>query len=455
MPMAFASILSSSVTLVSTSTNLVVSGMMAQKGLEPMGVFELAPVGIPIAIVGLIYVFFVRRFIPDREGGDLAQEFGIRPYLSRLVLLPDSPFVDKGLRELDLPRQHGLRILKIIRKNSAELAPRADTRLQKGDILIVEASHEDIVKVKATRGIEIAADLKAGVNDISSADLGLAEGAILPGSHLIGRTIEGYALHTHYGVQILGLNHHSVAQRDLSRYRLRLGDVVLLQGEPSNLARLERENVLRILGPVETLEKALPRHKHATIAIGIFVLALGLASVKLVSLPVAIMLGAFLVFVTRCITPEEAYDRVEWKAILLIGSMLSLGVAMEHTGAATLVAGKLTTWLSGTGPYGLLTLFFVLTVLLTQPMSNQAAAIVILPIAMQTATKMGLNPRTFAMMIAVAASCSYLTPLEPSCMMVYGPGRYRFIDFLKVGGPLTILIYLIAILLVPRIWPVS
>jgi di/tricarboxylate transporter len=170
---------------------------------------------------------------------------------------------------------------------------------------------------------------------------------------------------------------------------------------------------------------------------------------------VAIMLGAFLVFVTRCITPEEAYDRVEWKAILLIGSMLSLGVAMEHTGAATLVAGKLTTWLSGTGPYGLLTLFFVLTVLLTQPMSNQAAAIVILPIAMQTATKMGLNPRTFAMMIAVAASCSYLTPLEPSCMMVYGPGRYRFIDFLKVGGPLTILIYLIAILLVPRIWPVS
>jgi len=433
----------------------VVSGMMSARGMEPMGVFELAPVGIPIAIVGLIYVFFVRHLVPDREDGDLAQEFGIRPYLSRLVLLPDSPFVDKSLRELDLPRQHGLRILKIIRENSAELAPSADTILHQNDVLIVEATHDDIVKVKATRGIEIAADLKEGPNEISSTELGLAEGAVLPGSHLIGRTIEGYALHAHYGVQILGLNYHSVAQRDLSRYRLRLGDVVLLQGEPRDLARLERENVLRILGPVATLEEALPRHKHSTIALGIFVLVLGLASAKLITMPVAMMLGAFLVFVTRCITPEEAYDRVEWKAILLIGSMLSLGVAMEHTGAARVVAESLTHWLAGTGPYGLLTLFFALTVLLTQPMSNQAAAIVILPIAMQTAINAGLNPRTFAMMIAVAASCSYLTPLEPSCMMVYGPGRYRFIDFLKVGGPLTVLIYLIAISIVPRIWPVA
>jgi di/tricarboxylate transporter len=130
-------------------------------------------------------------------------------------------------------------------------------------------------------------------------------------------------------------------------------------------------------------------------------------------------------------------------------------VSMEHTGIAGYVAGHLTGWLANTGGYGLLTLFFVLTVLLTQPMSNQAAAIVILPIAMATATQMGLNPRAFAMMIAVAASCSYLTPLEPSCMMVYGPGHYRFIDFLKIGGPLTVLVYLIAILLVPRLWPVA
>jgi di/tricarboxylate transporter len=164
------------------------------------------------------------------------------------------------------------------------------------------------------------------------------------------------------------------------------------------------------------------------------------------------MLGAVLVFVTRCITPEEAYDRVEWKAIILIGSMLSLGAAMEHTGAAKYIAWQLVSHVGVQHPLWLLTAFFALTVFLTQPMSNQAAAIVVLPIAIQTAVHLGLNPRTFAMMIAVAASCSYLTPLEPSCLMIYGPGRYRFADFMKIGSVLTLLIYIVAIALVPLIW---
>jgi di/tricarboxylate transporter len=167
------------------------------------------------------------------------------------------------------------------------------------------------------------------------------------------------------------------------------------------------------------------------------------------------MLGAVLVFLTRCITPEEAYREVEWKAVILIGSMLALGVAMQETGTASYLASAITNFAGQAGPFWLLTGFFVLTVALTQPMSNQAAAAVIIPVAIQTALQLDLNPRTFAMMIAVAASCSYLTPLEPSCLMVYGPGRYKFIDFLKVGSFLTVLIYLIAIILVPRVWPLS
>ncbi len=192
------------------------------------------------------------------------------------------------------------------------------------------------------------------------------------------------------------------------------------------------------------------------IAIGVIAIFLGvilLPTFKLVTLPVAVILGVVAVFLTRCISSDEAYREVEWKAVILIGSMLSLGAAMEHTGTAPYVAGKIVAWAGHYGPVALLGGFFLLTVLLTQPMSNQAAAIVVLPIALQTANQLGLNPRTFAMMIAVAASCSYLTPLEPACLMVYGPGRYRFRDFLKVGAPLTIVIFLIAILLVPRFWP--
>ena len=196
-----------------------------------------------------------------------------------------------------------------------------------------------------------------------------------------------------------------------------------------------------------------PKTGRAPLAIGIFVLVLGLATFKILTLPVAMMLGALLVFLTRCVTPEEAYEDIEWKAIILIGCMLGLGVAMEHTGAARYLSSLIVHGVGLSSPLLLLGGFFLLTVVLTQPMSNQAAAIVLLPIALQTAYQLQVNPRTFAMMIAVAASCSYITPLEPSCIMVYGAGRYRFSDFLKVGSLLTLIIFVIAMLLVPIVWP--
>jgi di/tricarboxylate transporter len=168
---------------------------------------------------------------------------------------------------------------------------------------------------------------------------------------------------------------------------------------------------------------------------------------------VAVLMGALVVFLTQAISVEEAYRKVEWRALVLIGSMLALGTAMEKTGTAAYLADQIVTFAGATNPLLLLTGFFVLAVVLTQPMSNQAAAIVVVPIAIQTAVQLGLNPRSFVMMIAIASSTSYLTPLEPSCMMVYGPGNYRFSDFLKVGSLLTLVVYGIAILLVPIFWP--
>ncbi len=160
-------------------------------------------------------------------------------------------------------------------------------------------------------------------------------------------------------------------------------------------------------------------------------------------------------FVTRCINSVDAYRDVEWRVIILIACMLALGQAMAHTGTADYLAGHLAELTRGFSPQWLLAGFFILTVLLTQPMSNQAAAAVLIPIAIQTAVQLGLNPRAFVMSVAVAASCSYLTPLEPACLMVYGPGRYRFFDFVRVGGPLTLIIFAIAMLMVPKVWPLT
>jgi di/tricarboxylate transporter len=281
----------------------------------------------------------------------------------------------------------------------------------------------------------------------------LAEGLVLPGSPLIGRTLRSTAFRDRHGLQVLAIHRHGETLRDrLSRVRLRLGDALLVQGDADRLAELESQNVLAVVG-AERGER--PRVGRAWAAIGIFAASIAAATFGLLPLAVAFMTGALVTMAARCITPQEAYRDIEWKVLILIGSMLALGAAMSETGAAALVAGWIVESTAGSSPYWLLTGFFVLTVLLTQPMSNQAAAIVVLPLAIATAQSAGFEPRTFAMMVAVAASVSYLTPLEPACLMVYGPGRYRFFDFLKVGAPLTVAIYLIAIALVPVVWPLG
>ena len=460
MPLAFSSILSSSVTLISTSTNLVVSGLMTQAQLRPMGMFELAPVGIPIAIIGLLYMFFIgRRLIPNRaQETDLMGEFGMRPYLSELVILPSSTYIGKTLAAANLRQDLEVNVIQIVRNKKEVLLPKPDLVLAEGDVLLVEGKTEQLLKIKDTAGIDIKADVKLTDATPEAKGVSLVEVILMPKSPLIGRTLKGYRFRERYGLQVLGLNRHGEnIRRKLSQVPLRMGDVLLLQGRPENIASLQDQNVVKILNAVS---EERPNRKRARRAIVIFVGVLALGSIKvggvqLISFPLAMILGSVLVFLTKCITPEEAYREVEWKAVILIGSMLALGVAMQETGTAGYLAKLITGFASQFSPIWLLTGFFVLTVLLTQPMSNQAAAAVILPVAIQTAVQLGLNPRTFAMMIAVAASCSYLTPLEPSCLMVYGPGRYRFIDFLKVGSLLTVIIYAIAILLVPRVWPLD
>jgi di/tricarboxylate transporter len=435
----------------------VVSGMISTYGMAPMGMFELAPVGIPIAVIGVLYMFLARRFVPERTASeDLIEEFGVRPYLSEIVIQPKSKLAGKTLGEANLAQQLGLTVLRIVREKDQKLAARANTTLREGDTLIVEGGQADILKIKDTAGVDIVADAKVSASDLTTENTALVEAMLLPGSPLLGRTLRRQRFRQRYGVQVLGINHHGTnVINKLRDVPLRLGDMLLLQGHPDNLTRLHENRIVRVLGTSEPMEDVRPRIGRAPVAVGIFIGVLALVTAGVLNLPMAVMLGVLLIFITGCITPEEAYSRVEWKAIILIASLLGLGMAMEHTGAAKYLAWQLVSLVGTSQPLLLLTVFFALTVFLTQPMSNQAAAIVVLPVAIQTALHLEMNPRTFSMMVAIAASCSYLTPLEPSCLMVYGPGRYRFADFLKIGSLLTLLIYLIAIALVPLVWPLK
>mgnify|MGYP000273483355 CR=1 FL=1 len=452
MPLAFGSILTSSVTLISTSTNIVVSGLMQQTGLPPIHMFEMSPVGIPIAVVGIAYVLTLgRRLMPDRSQAGLEPSFGLGPYLTEVVVAPNSRLIGKTLRESGLGSELDLTVVKIVREKTRYLAPRANMRLEQDDVLLVEGRRQDVLKIKDVAGIDIKADVDLADPDLQAEDVRLVEGILLPGSPLIGRTLRSHQFRERYGLQVLAIHRHDeTLTAKLSTVRLRMGDVLLLQGDQHVLAGVEGNRSFRILGLVD---EPRPKVHRARTAVVVFASALLLGTLKVVSLPVAMLLGALGAFLTGCITPEEAYREVEWKVIILVGSMLALGAAMEATGTAQYLAAQVVRLAAETSPVWLLAAFFALTVLLTQPMSNQAAAVVVLPVAIQAALQLQLNPRTFAMMVAVAASCSYMTPLEPSCLMVYGPGRYRFVDFIKVGLPLTAVIGAIAVVLVPRVWP--
>ena len=454
MPVAFASILASSVTLVASSTNIVVSGVMARYGLPPLGMFELTVVGIPIVVTGLLYMIVVgQRIIPDRSGlQETEQVFGIRPYLAEVVVLPGSPIAGKTLAEAALGRDLDLTVLRVVRDQNRYLVPQAKLTLEENDELLVKGQRSDVLKIRDAIGLAFKADVKLSDPRLQAEDTKLVEVILLPRSPLTGRTLKTLRFRERYGLQVLGVNRRGKSIfRKLSQTRLRTGDQLLIQGPRANIAALDQDN-FHVLG---TVEHQRPNRKRAPIAISIFIGVLLLAALNVLSLPVAVLAGTLGVFVTRCITPDEAYREVEWKAVIVIGSMLALGAAMEHTGTADFVASLLTQSTQGLGPKGLLTLFFGLTLLLTQPMSNQAAAVLVLPVAMQSAIQLGINPRSFAVMIALGASCSFITPLEPACLIVYGPGHYRFMDFAKAGSVLTLLVYLVAIIMVPWLWPLG
>jgi di/tricarboxylate transporter len=454
MPLAFASVLASSVTLISTSTNVIVSSLIQKYDMPPMGMFELTLVGVPIVVVGGVYLMTVgRRLVPDRIPVQDGGEISVHLYMAELLILAGSSLIHKTLREAALGRDLDLKVLRILRDEAEtrNIVPQADTRLKEGDVLLVEGERRKILQVKEMAGIGIKADVELSDPTLRPQDIGLSEVILTPGSPLLGRTLQGLRFRQVYELQVLAINRHGETLRHkMSHIRLATGDVLVVQGDHTQIVSLGNRGVFRILS---TIEAQHPNAKQAPIAIAAFVGALAIATFGLVSLPVAALLGALVVLVTRCITPEEAYSQINWRVMILIASMLGLGEAMEATGTAEFLANLVTQFAGQASPISILSGFFALTVLLTQPMGDQAATVVILPVAVRTAWQLGLNPRSFAMMIALAASCSLLTPLEPACLLVYGPGRYRFTDYLKVGIAPAVLIYVIAMIMVPLLWP--
>jgi di/tricarboxylate transporter len=451
MPLAFASILGGTCTLIGTSTNVAVSGYMRHMNLPAIGIFEILPIGLILFGTGVLYMVFIgRRFLPDHIDHNLTDEYAIREYLSEVVVVNGSPLIGQKIIHSNLSRMD-IRILKLIR-NRLEFFPHPHLEIEAGDMLLVEAKLEQLIKIKETNGIQIKADTLENIT-IQTDGIRLAEVLITNNeSELVGTTIKQAGFRQRYGLVVLAMYRHGQPLIDkISSIELRLGDLLLVQGTSERIQAIKESRDLAIIGEEFTPIKY--REKRGIFSIVVFMLAVIAGSLELAPLSVCFLSAAVLAVVSRSMPIEKAYSSIDWRLLILIGGMSAFGTAMEKSGAADFLASNIVGLLEPWGSISIMAGFIVLTVFLTQPMSNAAAALVVLPIALKTAAELGANPRTFAIAIMLSASVSLITPFEPSCILVYGPGKYKFFDFLKTGSLLTVILIALLIFFVPYFWP--
>ncbi|MEX2322899.1 MAG: SLC13 family permease [Acidimicrobiia bacterium] len=459
MPLSFGSLLGGLTTVIGTPPNLLVSIALEESRWDAFEMFDFLPTGLAVLAVGAAYMALVGRFlIPEREGsgGDLTETYALQDYLTELIVPEGSPFADKTLAESDIHSSLGLTVLRVQRSVDdalTVLTPSPDMVLRVGDRLVVEGSITDLVG-ESSRPLDIYAETKLTAEALTSEDTRLGEAAIAPGSRLVGTTIARGWLRRRYGVLVLALRRRGETLRDrFITVPLEVGDVLLVQGPENALSDMAASRDFLMVNRIES-KRRLP--KKAPLALASMALTIITAATGLLHISVAGMVGVLLMLLTGCIRPEEMYQDIEWWVIFLIAFMMPLGIAMDddHSGTARWLADNLVDLVGDFGPYVVLAGLIIFTTLLTEVMSNAAAAVLLAPIGIAIAVGMGFEPYPFLMGIAIGASTTFLTPIgHQSNLLIYGVGNYRFTDFPRVGGPLNVLLFGVAMLVVPAVWP--
>jgi di/tricarboxylate transporter len=460
MPLAFGAILGGSCTLIGTSTNLAVSGAIKRYGMEPFSMFELTSVGVITALIGITYMLFIgRKWLPNVGANEsLTEQYHIREYVSELIVMENSQFVGKTLGEANINQELDLSVIGIVRGKENRIAPNPSEKILAGDLLIVEGRMDDILRVKSEAGLQIKADFELSDRVLEGGEVELFEVMVLRGTELVGQNLKSLNFRQRYDLTVLAINRHGKTIIDtLSSTELEFGDVLLVQGKRKLIEPLVVDGELLLLEEVSSKSMRTEKRPFAIAAFLLFI-CLSLSKVVIgydIPLAICVLSGVLLLLATKTIRYNELYSLIDFRLLVLIACMMSFGTAMETTHADQFLAQIIKDNVGQYGGVAVLAGFFVLTVGLTQPMSNQAAALVVLPVAIQTANALGLNPRTFAVAITYAASCSFMTPLEPACVLVYTPGRYRFMDFVKIGTILTLIVFAVVMFLVPIFWKIK
>ncbi|MBE9078223.1 SLC13 family permease [Romeria aff. gracilis LEGE 07310] len=449
MPLSYVTVLGGMLTVIGTSTNVLASGLSEQLGYQAFGLFEFTAVGLITGSVGLLYLAFIApRWLPNRQAlatDPVLQRYGLNGYISEIVISPGSTLVGQSLRSSQLQRQFDMDVMELIRNGEHFSQPIADKVLQAGDVLLVRGRPDCLLRIKEAQGIEILPEVQFGQLDAEpalTASEGIAEVLILPNAEIVGSTLKETRFRQRYNATVLAIQQGQAVRRDrLGQVPIQFGDVLLVQGPKQSLLGLQTSPGWVL---IEQKEVGTFRREKAGIAIAILIGVVVLAALEWVPILVSAWIGVVLMLLTSCLRPGELYQAVRWDIIFLLAGLIPLGIAMEKSGATQWLADAMVALGGQWSGYGLLTLFFVITSLVTEILSNNACVVLLLPIAAKVAETLSLNPYAFMFTVMFAASNSFMTPIGyQTNTMVYGPGGYRFTDFLWVGTPMNLLMALI------------
>ncbi len=449
MALSFAAMMGGATTVIGTSTNLLVSSMARESGLEGFKIFEFTPIGIVLFLGFFVFMLLIGRFlIPKRESSPLSSAYQLKDFVTEFIVPENSPLVGKTLSSLPFFNDPDVTVIEVIREGKTLWLPRGNELMQANDTILIKGGVDDIVNIKSLNDLEFPKDFSQIDRDLESGELVLAEVMVLPSSKIVGRKMKRIAFNELYNAVPLAVKKKGgVYSGKQVNYRPQIGDTILLETLKNNLPFLNNQQDLGVL--YEHSRQIFDKRKVMW-SFSIVVLVVLLAALDIVPILTSSLIGSVLMLLSKNVSLQKAYQFIEWKVIFLLAGLLPLGIAIHNTGLDEVVSHGIFT-LTDTWPVQLtVSLLFLITVVLTSVISNQATAILLVPVAISLATNMGLDPKPFLLTVLFAASTSFATPIGyQTNTLIYGAGNFKFMDFIKVGGILTLVIWLMASFLIP------
>ncbi|MFC4359492.1 SLC13 family permease [Halobium salinum] len=458
LPLSYASMFGGMLTLIGTSTNILASQLSERLGVGAFSMFEFTQLGLVVMVVGIAYLLTVGRYLtPERikPRTDLTEEFEMGEYLTEVVVREDSPLLGQQVQRALVETEFDVDLLQLIRGEETFLEPLGPKQIQAGDVFTIRTDRDTLLELLDAEGLDLVpVTVDESELEVAEGGQNLVEVVVAPGSALVGESLVSASFRQRYDATVLALRRGGeLIRRRMDRVPLRVGDTLLVQATIESVERLDANRDFIV---AQRIERRDFRKERIPVALGIIAAVVGLAAVDVLPIVVSAIAGALAMVLTGCLKPTEVYDSVQWDVIFLLAGVIPLGIAMENTGAAQLLADGIVATADFLPLLAVLGVFYVATALLTNVISNNASVVLMVPVAVDAAVNLGANAFSFVLAVTFAASTAFMTPVGyQTNLFVYGPGGYRFTDYLRVGGPLQAIFAVVTTLGIAYFWPLT